>query len=160
MVVAEIRISPGQTVQDNSRSPQMFTSIFRRIFVEARSKRVWSISSTFEYDLFPSVSLSFSLSLSLSLSLPCSRIHVSSAISCSGRGNETTLALLDLFARAAKRAEKRATRETSRAKANRETKEENERNRNIYMYVCIEYMYMYRKREKRGMRSFEKCWVK
>jgi hypothetical protein len=30
-------------------SPQMFTSISWRIFEEARSKRVWSISSTFEY---------------------------------------------------------------------------------------------------------------
>ena len=95
-----------------------------------------------------------SLLPSLSFS-PCSRIHVSSAISCSGRGNETTPALLDLFARAAKRAEKRATRETSRAKANRQTKEENERNRNIYIYI-----YTYRKREGRGMKSFEKCWVK
>lgn len=35
--------------KDNSRSSQMFTSISWRIFEEARSKRVWSISSTFEY---------------------------------------------------------------------------------------------------------------
>lgn len=72
--------------EDNSRSlslsPQMFTSISWRIFEEARSKRVWSISSTFEYAspfpprtglsffpfFSPSISsLFFSLSLSLSI---------------------------------------------------------------------------------------------
>jgi len=62
-----------------SLSPQMFTSISWRIFEEARSKRVWSISSTFEYALpfppraalsffpFPFPLLPHSLSFSLSL---------------------------------------------------------------------------------------------
>lgn len=47
----------------------MFTSISWRIFEEARSKRVWSISSTFEYvpPFPPSIFLRFALSLSASL---------------------------------------------------------------------------------------------
>lgn len=53
----------------------MFTSISWRIFEEARSKRVWSISSTFEYvPPFPprvdSILLFLSLSLSLLFPLP------------------------------------------------------------------------------------------
>lgn len=56
---SDFRSLRGQAGQDNSRSPQMFTSIFRGIFEEARSKRVWSISSTFEYES-PSLSLCLS----------------------------------------------------------------------------------------------------
>lgn len=102
--------------QDNSRSPQMFTSIFRRIFEEARSKRVWSISSTFEYRPF---------SLFLPFALSGARAFFRYLLA--PRANETAPfrpphGPLDLFAPTAKRARRSATRETSRQRDEEERK--------------------------------------
>ena len=124
----------------------MFTSIFRRIFEEARSKRVWSISSTFEYDLSPSISLVLSL-------LSHSRFFRYLLLWQRQRNNPSSFGSLCTGCEKSRE----ASNERNESSQGQQTDERREWEKQKYIYI---YIYTYRKREGRGMKSFEKCWVK